>query len=112
MAQIKERIKPSEKELSKTNISDAEFKTLVIRMLRELTEYGDNIKEEMKVTLSEIKKHLQGTNSEGKKARIQINDLEYKEEINVQTEQKEETRIQKNEERLSNISDNFKPTNI
>ena len=35
----------------------------------------------MKATLSEIKKNPQGTNSEGKEARIQINDLE-KEEIN------------------------------
>ena len=43
MTQIKKQIKTSEKELSKTeiaNLSDAEFKTLVIRMLRELTEYG------------------------------------------------------------------------
>ena len=66
------------------NLSDAEFKTLVIRMLRELTEYNNNIQEEMKATLSEIKKNSQGTNSEGKDARIQINDLERKEEINSQ----------------------------
>ena len=54
----------------------------------------------MKVTLREIKKNLQGTNSEGKEARIQINDLEHKEEINIQPEQKEETRIQKNEDSI------------
>ena len=64
-------------------------------MLKELMEYGNNIKEEMKVTLSEIKKNLQGTNSEGKEAGIQINDLGHKEEINIQPEQNEETRIQK-----------------
>ena len=40
------------------NLSDAEFKTLVIRMFKELIEYGNSIKEEMKVTLSEIKKNL------------------------------------------------------
>ena len=43
------------------NLSDAEFKRLVIRMLRELSEYDNNIKKtqgEMKVTLSEIKKNL------------------------------------------------------
>ena len=62
----------------------------------------------MKFTLSEIKKNLQETNSEGKEARIQINDLEHREEINIQPEQKEETRIQKNEERLRNLQDNFK----
>ena len=45
--------------------------------------------------LSEIKKNIQGTNSEGKEAGIQINDLEQKEEINTQPEQKEETRIKK-----------------
>ena len=61
MAQMKEQNKTPEKELNKmeiSNLSDAKFKTLVIRMLRELTEYLNNIKEEMKVTLSEIKKNL------------------------------------------------------
>ena len=68
------------------NLLDSKFKILVIRMLRELNtiEYGKSIKEEMKVTRSEIKKNLQGTNSEGKEARIQINDLELKEKINDQ----------------------------
>ena len=57
------------------NLSDAEFKTLVIRMLRELIEYGKNIRAEMKATLSEINKNIQATNSEGKEAEIQINHL-------------------------------------
>ena len=39
--------------------------------------------EEMKATLSEIKRNLQGTNSEGKEARIQVNNLEQKEEISI-----------------------------
>ena len=47
----------------------------------------------MKALLREIKKNPQGTNREGKEARIQINGLEHKEEINIQPEQKEETRI-------------------
>ena len=38
--------------------------------------------------------------------------MEQKEEINTQPEQNEETRIQKNEERLRNLQDNFKCTNI
>ena len=66
----------------------------------------------MKVTLSEIKKNPQGTNSGGKEAGIPINDLEHKEEINIQPEQKEETRILKNEVRLRNLWDNFKHSNI
>ena len=52
---------------------------------------------------SEMKKNIQGTNSEGKEIRTQINDLGQKEEINIQPEQNEETRIQKNEERLRNL---------
>ena len=102
MAQIKEQNKTPEKELNKreiANLSDAEFKTLVIRILRELTEYN-NIKEKVKVTLSKIKENLQGTNSKGMEASIQINDLEHKEEINIQPEQKEETRIQKKKMRI------------
>ena len=58
MVQMKEQIKTPEKELSDKeidNLSDAEFKTLVIRMFTELVEYGRKIKEEMKVRQSEIK---------------------------------------------------------
>ena len=86
MAQMKEQNKTLEKELNKTeitNLSNAEFKTLVIRMLKELTEYGNNIKktqEEMKVKLSEIKKNIQGISSGGSETRIQISDSEHKEE--------------------------------
>ena len=73
MAQIKEQIKTPEKELSEmeiANLSDAEFKTLMIRMLRDLTEYDKSIRDEMKATLSEIKKNPQGTNSERKEAGV------------------------------------------
>ena len=47
----------------------------------------------MNVTLSEIKKNLQGTTNEGEEARIQINNLEHKEEISIQSEQQEGKRI-------------------
>ena len=62
----------------------------MIRMLKELTEYGNNIEEEMKVTLREIKKNLQGAISGGEKAGMQMNDLEYKEGKSIQSEQQEE----------------------
>ena len=82
-------------------------------MLRELTEYSKCIREEMKAILNEIKKYPHGTNSEGKETGMQINNLEQKEEINIQSEQNEEPRIQKkNEERLRNLWDNFKRSNI
>ena len=62
----------------------------------------------MKAMQSEIKENVQGTNSDGKETETQINDLAQREEINLQPEQNEETRIQKNEERLRNLWDNFK----
>ena len=47
MAQMKEQIKTPEKgrnEMEISNLSDAEFKTLVIRMLKELSEDFNSIK--------------------------------------------------------------------
>ena len=41
-----------------------------------------------------------------------INDLEQKKEISIQAEKNEESRIQKNEERLRNLQNNFKCSNI
>ena len=84
-------------------------------MLQELTGYFNNIKmtqAAMKVALCEIKKNLQGTNSDGKETRTQINNIDQKEERNIQPEKNEETRIQKNEERLRNLQDIFKHSNI
>ena len=112
---MKELIKAPKVELSDeetANPSDAEFKTLVIRMLTEMVEYGRKIEEKVKAVQSEMKGNVQGTNSEGKETGTQINDLEQKEEINIQPEQNENTRIQKNEEMLRNLWDNFKCSNI
>ena len=57
----------------------------------------------MKAMKSEIKENVQGANSDGKVTRTQIKGLEQKEEGNFQPEQNEETRVQKNEERLRNL---------
>ena len=75
MAQMKEQIKIPEKELSNkeiANLSDAQFKTLVIRMLTEVIQLSRKMKKEMKATQSEIKQNIQGTNSEGKETRTQM----------------------------------------
>ena len=77
-----------------------------------MVEYGHKIEEQMEAMKSEIKENVQGTNSEGKETRTQINGLEQEEEINIQPEQNEETRIQKNEERLRNLQDILKRSNI
>ena len=72
MAQMKERIKTPGNYLSFeeiANLSDAEFKTLVISMLTEMIEYGLKIEEKVKAIQSEIKKNIQGTNSKGKETR-------------------------------------------
>ena len=58
------------------------------------------------------KDNIKGTNSKGKETENQINNFEEKEEINIQPAQNEKTRIQKNEERLRNLWDNFKHSNI
>ena len=112
---MKEQSKTPERELIDeeiANLSDGEFKALVIKMLTELIELGCKMKEQMKTTQSEIKQNIQGTNSDRKETRTQSNDLEQKEEINIQLDQNEETRIQKNEERLRNLWDNLKCSNI
>ena len=105
----------SRKELSDeeiANLSIAKFKTLVIRMLTELVEYGHKLDEKMKAMLSEIKEKVQRTNSDGKETGAQINGMDQKEERNIQPEKNEETRIRKNEERLRNLQDIFKCSNI
>ena len=65
-----EKIELSEEEIA--NLSDAQFKTLVIRMLTELVEYGLKLEEKMKATLSEIKENVQGTNSDRKETRTYL----------------------------------------
>ena len=95
MAQVKEQIKAPEKiqldDEEIANLSDTGFKTLVIRVLTEVVEYGCETEEKVKATKSEIK----GTNTEGKATGIHINGLEQKEERNFQPEQNKETIIQK-----------------
>ena len=89
-----------EKELNKmagSNLSDAEFKTLVIQMFSELSEDLNSIKKiqsKTKNTLVQITNNLQG-NSRVDEAENQINDLEHKEAKTNHAEQQEEKRIQK-----------------
>ena len=95
------------------NLSDVEFKALVIRMLKELSEDLSSIKKtqsEMKDTLIEIKNILQVNNSRMDEAQTQINDLEHKEAKNKHAEQ--EKRTQKREDSINSLWDNFKISNI
>ena len=81
-------------------------------MLTQMVNYGCKIEERVKAMKSELKENTQGINNDRKETRTQINGLGQKIKINNQQEQNEEMRIQKNEERLRNLQDNFKCTNI
>ena len=113
---MKEQIKALEKiQLSNEeidNLSDAQFKTLVIRKFTLLVEFGHKLDEKMKAILREIKEKVQGTNSDGKETGTQINGVDQKEERNIQLEKNEERRIQKSEKRRRNLHDIFKHSNI
>ena len=93
MAQMNEQNKTPEKELNKLEtgkLLDAEFKTLIIKMLKELSEGLNNIKKiqsEMKYTRIKIKNNLQGINSRVDENKNQIRYLEHKEAKNNQSEQ-------------------------
>ena len=77
-----------------------------------MVEFGHKLDEKVKAMLRETKENVQETNSDGKETGTQINSLDQREEISIQPEQNEETRIQKNEERLRNLQDIFKCSNI
>ena len=73
-----EKIQLSNKEI--VNLSDAQFKTLVIRMLTELVEFGHKLDEKMKAMIRETKENVQETNSDAKETGTQINGVDQKEE--------------------------------
>ena len=90
-AQMKEQIKTPEKELNKmeiSDLSDAEFKTLIIRMLKELSEDHHSVKKiqaEMKDTLIEINNNSKGNNSRANEVKDKI-----RKQKNNQSEKQEE----------------------
>ena len=94
------------------SLSDAQFKTLVIKKLTELVEFGRKLDEEMKAMLRETMENVQGTNTDAKETGTQINGVVQKEERNIQPQKNEETRIWKNEERIRNLQDILKRSNI
>ena len=77
-----------------------------------MVEFGCKSDEKMKAMLRETKENVHGTNSDGKETGTQINSVDQKEERNNQPEKNEETRIRKNAERLRNLQDILKRSNI
>ena len=98
MAQMKEQSKTPERELSNEEIANlsGEFKALVIKMLTELIEFGQKMKRTNERYPKWNKAKYSGNQQWQEGTRIQSNDLEQKEEINIQLEQNEETRIPQN----------------
>ena len=95
---MKEQMKTPEKQLSSeeiANLSDPQFKTLVIRKLTEMTEYCHKREEEVQAMQSEINENIQRINSEGKETGTQINSLDQKEEINIHWNRMEKQEFKK-----------------
>ena len=88
-----EKIQLSEEEIA--NLLDAQFKTLVIKMLTELVEFGRKLDEKMKAMLRETKENVQGTNSDAKETRTQINGVDQKEERNIQPKRMKKQKFKK-----------------
>ena len=72
-----EKIQLSDEEIA--NLSDAQFKALVIKMLTELVDSVQTPDEKMKPMLRETKENVQGTNSDAKETGTQINGVDQKE---------------------------------
>ena len=83
-----EKIQLSEEEIA--NLQDAQFKTLVIKTLTELVEFGRKPDEKMKPMLRETKENVQGTTSDAKETGTQINGVDQKEETSNQKRMKKQ----------------------
>ena len=59
-----------------------------------------------------MKYNLQGNNSRMDEAENPVNELEHKEAKHNHAEQQQEKRIQKNEDSINSLWDNFKSSNI
>ena len=118
MAQVKDQNKTPEKELNKIEarkLLNAEFKTVFIMMLKELSEDLNSIKKvqsEMKDTLIKIKNNLYGNNSRVDEAEMKsvIWNIRKQEITNQNNKKKKESK--KNENSVNSLWDNFKRSNI
>ena len=116
-------------EMEESKLLDIEFKTTFIRFFKNFLETADKFSEtlnkssetledmkkdqlEIKHTLTEIKNIIQRSNSRLEDPKNQVKDLKYEEAKNTQPEKQKEKRIQKYEDSVRSLWDNFKRTNI
>ena len=104
-----QKIQLSDEEIA--NLSDTQFKILVIRMPTDMVEYGCKTEEEVKAMQSEIKQNVQGTKSEGKETRTQINSWTRRKKETFNQNRMKKQEFTKNEDRLRNLWNNFKHSN-
>ena len=99
MAQMKEQSKTSERKLSNeeiANLSDGEFKALVIKMLTDLIELGRKMKKTNEGYPNWNKAKYSGSQQwQGRKPGLKAMIWNKRKKINIHLEQSEETRIQK-----------------
>ena len=101
---------------------DIEFKTTLIRFFKNFLEKANKINEtyedmkrdqlEIKNTLFEIKNIIQSPKNRMEDCKNQVKDLEHKEPENTSPQKQEDKRIQKVEDSIRNLWNNFKRTNI
>ena len=60
-----------------------------------MVEFGHKLDGKMKAVLSETKENVQGTNSDGKETRTQINSVDQKEERNIQQDRMKKQALKK-----------------
>ena len=77
-----------------------------------MSEYGRKVAGKVKAMKSEIKRNVQGTNSEGKETRPQIKDLEQKEKLTLNRNGMKKQEFRKNEKGLRNLQNDFIHSNI
>ncbi|KAK1339851.1 hypothetical protein QTO34_018409 [Cnephaeus nilssonii] len=118
----RQRNRSQMKEMEKSKLLDIEFKTMVIRLLKNLLEtskkFSETLKDmkkdqlEIKHTLTEIRNNIQRSSSRLEDPKNQVKDVKYEEAKNTQLEKQKEKRIQKYEDSVRSLWDNFKRTNI
>ena len=97
------------------NLSDAEFKTLVVMMLKGLSEdlnLTKRIQSEMKYSLIKIKNNIQGNDSTVDEAENQINGWKHKEVKTNHQNNKKKKESKKSKDSISSLWDNFKRSNM
>ncbi|KAK1338329.1 hypothetical protein QTO34_001444, partial [Cnephaeus nilssonii] len=121
----KEQQASPEKEVNKleaNNLSEKEFREMVIRWLKRMEDKFDNMsknqeemkknQEEMKNDIAAVKNSIESIKSRLEEAEDHISELEDKMEKNTQLQQLLETKIRKHEESLRELRDNTKQNNI